>query len=145
MGLFTIFALSSSLLATTQGYVSLTSVSQQDSVPSYRYPSLARNRFRIKSAPYTKLTLVVKPSKNGAGNEITLPVGFIEKSISVSSGDKILRIEEDYIYIPDRNRIRVLNETALKSGQPIRITFERLAVTNPISIPHNTHTTGQSR
>ena len=36
----------------------------------------------------------------------------------------MLEVDEDYVFIPDANRIRVLDEEALTSQQPIRISYQ---------------------
>jgi hypothetical protein len=95
---------------------------------------LARQRYHLRLAgsgnPAEKhwSTLVVYPTKVRLGNEIGLPIGFNENTVRISSGDKILQLGEDYVFIPNANRIRILDEDALTSQHPLRITYERFTL-----------------
>lgn len=97
--------------------------SEPDSVP-------AQQRYRVKLAsdasPNQKqwATVFFYPSKSRSGNEIRLPLGFNQTTVRVSSGDRVLQVDEDYVFVPNANLIRVLDENALTSQQPIRITYE---------------------
>ena len=103
--------------------------SRLDSIPSH-------HRYQVKldsdSSPNKKQwsTLFIYPAKTRPRNEISLPVGFNQTTIQISSGDRVLQVDEDYVFIPDANRIRVLDEDALTSPLPIKITYEGVA--NPV-------------
>lgn len=100
--------------------------SKPDSVP-------AQQRFHFKLASNTSpnqqqwATVFFYPAKSRSGNEINLPVGFNQTTVRLSSGDRVLQVDEDYVFVPNANRIRVLDEDALTSQQPIRITYQRVA------------------
>lgn len=76
-------------------------------------------------------TVFFYPSKRPSGNEIRLPLGVNQTTVRLSSGDRVLAVDEDYVFIPDANRIRVLDEEALTAQQPIRIMYE--GVDKPVS------------
>ncbi|SOD97711.1 hypothetical protein SAMN06269250_5895 [Spirosoma fluviale] len=109
---------------------STTFSSKLDSVP-------AQQRFHFKlaadSSPNQKqwASVFFYPSRSQSGNEISLPIGFNQTTVRVSSGDRVLQVDEDYVFIPNANRIRVLDEEALKSQQPIKIRYEGIA--NPVN------------
>lgn len=97
-----------------------------DSVPApQRYP------FKLASdtSPTQKqwATVFFYPSKSRSGNEIRLLIGFNPTTVRVSLGDRMLEVDEDYVFVPNANRIRVLAEDALTSPQPVRITYEEVA------------------
>ena len=71
-------------------------------------------------------TIVVQPAKLRLGNEIALPVGVDERTVMVLSDDRVLQLWEDYVFIPDANRIRILDENALKSERPLKVSYEKL-------------------
>lgn len=100
--------------------------SKPDSVP-------AQQRFHVKLASDTSpnqtqwSTVFFYPSKSRSGNEIRLPLGVNQTTVRVSLGDRVLQVDEDYVFVPNANRIRVLDEDALTAQQPIRITYEGVA------------------
>ena len=102
--------------------------SKPDSVP-------AQQRYHFKLASDTSptqkqwATVFFYPSKSRSGNEISLPLGFNQTTVRVSSGDRVLQVDDDYVFIPNANRIRVLDEDALTAPQPIRVTYEGVAHT----------------
>ena len=100
--------------------------SEPDSVP-------APQRYSVKLAADTSpkqkqwATVFFYPAKSRSGNEIRLPIGFNPTTVRLSLGDRVLQVDEDYVFVPNANRIRVLDEEALTSQQPIRITYEEVA------------------
>lgn len=104
--------------------------SRPDSVP-------APQRYYLKLASASSLsqerwsTLVSYPTKARVRTEISLPIGFNPTTVRVSLGERVLAVDEDYVFIPNANRIRVLDEEALTSDQPIKITYEGVA--SPVS------------
>ncbi|MVM36243.1 hypothetical protein GO755_39905 [Spirosoma sp. HMF4905] len=102
--------------------------SKPDSVP-------AQQRVHFKLASTTSpnqqqwATVFFYPAKSRSGNEINLPVGFNQTTVRLSSGDRVLEVDEDYLFIPNANRIRVLDEDALTSQHPIKITYEGIVKT----------------
>ncbi|GAB3946714.1 hypothetical protein GCM10028805_17680 [Spirosoma harenae] len=102
--------------------------SKPDSVP-------AQQRSHVKLAPNISpnqtqwATVFFYPSKSQSGNEIRLPLGVNQSTVRLSSGDRVLEVDEDYVFIPNANRIRVLDEDALTAQYPIRITYEGVATT----------------
>ncbi|MBD2705407.1 hypothetical protein IC229_32640 [Spirosoma sp. BT702] len=102
--------------------------SKPDSVP-------AQQRYHFKLASDINpnqtqwSTVFFYPSKSRSGNEIRLPLGVNQTTVRLSSGDRVLEIDEDYVFIPNANRIRVLDEDALTAQYPIRITYEGIANT----------------
>lgn len=107
---------------------STTFSSKLDSVPAQQ-----RYHFKLASDDSPKqqqwATVFFYPAKSQSGNEISLPVGFNPTTLRVSSGDRVLAADEDYVFIPNANRIRVLDEEALTSQQPIKIMYEGVAKT----------------
>lgn len=107
---------------------STTVISRPDSVPAQQ-----RHQFKLASdsSPNQKRwsTLVIYPTKTRSRNEISLPIGFNQTTVRVSLGDRLLQVDEDYVFIPNANRIRVLDENALTSQYPIKITYEGVANT----------------
>ena len=102
---------------------STTFSSKPDSVPAQqRYPL----KLAADTSPTQKqwATVFFYPAKSQSGNEISLPLGFNPTSVRLSSGDRVLQVDEDYVLIPNANRIRVLDEEALTAQQPIKITYE---------------------
>jgi hypothetical protein len=101
-------------------------ISKPDSIPT-------QQRFHVKLASDTSpnqqqwATVFFYPSKSRSDNEIRLPLGVNPTTVRLSSGDRLLQVDEDYVFIPNANRIRVLDEDALTSQQPIRITYEGVA------------------
>ena len=108
---------------------STTCSSKPDSVP-------AQQRYHFKLASDNNpeqqqwFTVFFYPAKSQSRNEINLLVGFNPTTLRLSSGDRVLTADEDYVFIPNANRIRVLDEEALTAQQPIKIMYER--VTNPV-------------
>lgn len=104
--------------------------SRPDSLPAQQ-----RHHFKLTadSSPTQKQwsTLVIYPAKTRSRTEISLPIGFNQTTVRVSLGDRVLQLDEDYVFIPNANRIRVLDEEALTSQQPIKIRYE--GVTNPVN------------
>ncbi|XAZ82050.1 hypothetical protein A6C57_27280 (plasmid) [Fibrella sp. ES10-3-2-2] len=102
--------------------------SKLDSVPT-------QQRFHFKLASTTSpnqqqwVTVSFYPAKSRSGNEINLPIGFNQRTMRISSGDRVLQVDKDYVFVPDANRIRVFDQDALTSQQPIRITYQRVAAT----------------
>jgi hypothetical protein len=100
--------------------------SKPDSIPT-------QQRFHFKLASDTSpnqhqwATVFFYPSKSRSGNEIRLPLGVDQTTVRLSSGDRVLQVDEDYVFVPSANRIRVLDEDALTSQQPIRITYKGVA------------------
>lgn len=96
---------------------------EPDSIP-------AQQRYHVKLASNVSpnqtqwATVSFYPSKSRSGNEIRLPLGFNQTTVRVSSGDRVLQVDEDYVFIPNANLIRVLDEDALTSQQPTRVTYE---------------------
>ena len=104
--------------------------SRTDSIPvPQRYP------FKLASASSPNQerwsTLVSYPTKARLRTEISLPLGFNPTTVRISLGDRVLTVNEDYVFIPNANRIRVLDEEALTSDQPIKIIYEGVAT--PVS------------
>ncbi|WP_157634746.1 hypothetical protein [Spirosoma panaciterrae] len=66
------------------------------------------------------------PKNLRLGNEITLPVGVDERTVVVRSGDRTLKLWDDYVFIPDTNKMRILDDDALNADRLIRITYEKL-------------------
>ena len=100
--------------------------SKPDSVPAQQ-----RYHFKLASDNSPKqqqwATVFFYPAKSRSGNEISLPVGFNPTTLRLSSGDRVLAADEDYVFIPNANRIRVLDEEALTAQQPIKIMYEGVA------------------
>ncbi len=100
--------------------------SKPDSIPT-------QQRFHVKLASATSpnqaqwSTVFFYPSKSQSGNEIRLPLGVNQTTVRVTLGDRVLQVDEDYVFVPNANRIRVLDEDALTSQQPMRITYEEVA------------------
>jgi hypothetical protein len=109
---------------------STTFSSKPDSVPAQQ-----RYHFRLASDTSPNQTqwstLFFYPSRSRSGNEIRLPLGVNQTTVRLSSGDRVLQVDEDYVFIPNANRIRVLDEDALTAQHPIRITYEGIA--NPVN------------
>ena len=105
---------------------STTFSSEPDSVPA---PQRYHFRLAADTSPSQKqwATVLFYPAKSRLDNEIRLPVGFNPTTVRVSLGDRMLEVDEDYVFVPNANRIRVLAEDALTSQQPIRITYEEVA------------------
>ena len=102
---------------------STTLSSQLDSLPApQRYHFKLASDTGPKQQPWT--TVFFYPAKSPAGNEISLPLGFDPTTLRLSSGDRVLAVDEDYVLIPNANRIRVLDEEALTAQQPIRISYQ---------------------
>ena len=107
---------------------SMTFSSKPDSVP-------AQQRYHFKLASDTSsqqtqwATVFFYPSKSPSGNEIRLPLGVNQTTLRLSLGDRVLQVDEDYVFIPNANRIRVLDEEALTAQQPIRISYQGIATT----------------
>ena len=115
----------------SQGVIS--TAGKQDSLPSGQTASLSMHRYRLpfpigsKPGDAKRLyTFVAQPSKLRLGNEIALPVGVDERTVIVLSGDRVLQLWEDYVFVPDANRIRILDENALKSERPLKVSYEKL-------------------
>jgi hypothetical protein len=75
--------------------------------------------------------ITIQPGKNQSDNEpvqgeVSLPIGFIENTLTVRSGDDVLQADTDYRYIPLTHRLRILNRRVLKSAEPIEITYQML-------------------
>ncbi|GAB3790276.1 hypothetical protein GCM10028818_60140 [Spirosoma horti] len=102
--------------------------SKLDSLP-------AQQRYHFKLASDTRpkkqqwATVFFYPSKSPSGNEIRLPLGVNQTTVRLSSGDRVLQVDEDYVFIPNANQIRVLDEEALTAQQPIRISYQGVANT----------------
>jgi hypothetical protein len=98
-------------------------------------PAQQRYHFKLASdtsSHQTQWTSVLfYPSKRPFGNEIRLPLGVNQTTVRLSSGDRVLKVDEDYVFIPNANQIRVLDEEALTAPQPIRIMYE--GVTKPVN------------
>lgn len=107
---------------------STTFSSKLDSLPPQQ-----RYHFKLASDNSPKqqqwATVFFYPSKSRSGNEIRLPLGVNQTTVRLSSGDRVLEVDEDYVFIPNANRIRVLDEEALTSQQPIRISYQGIANT----------------
>ncbi|MBO0953003.1 hypothetical protein [Fibrella forsythiae] len=71
------------------------------------------------------LTLVVRPAGSQGGQDIFLPIDVDSSSVCVRSGDSLLRLETDYIFLPT-NRLRIVSQAALRSDQAVRLTYRRL-------------------
>ncbi|GAB4036536.1 hypothetical protein [Spirosoma gilvum] len=106
---------------------------KSDSLPSQQTAVLTQERYRYRLGSFGNqtankrlVTVFVSPKSLRLGNEVTLPVGIDERTVVVRSGDKTLKLWEDYVFIPDTNKMRILDEDALKSERSIRITYERL-------------------
>lgn len=100
--------------------------SKPDSLPTQqRYPV----KLASDTSPHQQqwATVFFYPSKSRSDNEIRLPLGVNQTTVRLSSGDRVLQVDEDYVFIPNANRIRVLDEDALTSQQPIRITYQGVA------------------
>ena len=97
-----------------------------DSVPAQQ-----RDHFKLASDRSSNQkrwsTLVIYSTKARSRSEISLPIGFDQTTVRVSLGDRVLQVDEDYVFIPNANRIRVLDEESLTSQQPIKITYEGIA------------------
>lgn len=100
--------------------------SKTDSVPAQQ-----RNSFKLASDTGPKqqpwATVFFYPAKSQSGNEIRLPLGVNQSTLRLSSGDRVLQVDEDYVFIPSANLIRVLDENALTAEQPIRISYQGIA------------------
>ena len=102
--------------------------SKPDSLPP-------QQRYRFKLASDTSpnqtqwATVFFYPSKSRSGHEIRLPLGVNQTTLRLSSGDRVLEVDEDYVFIANANRIRVLDDDALTAQHPIRITYEGIATT----------------
>ena len=102
--------------------------SKLDSVPP-------QQRYHFKLALDTSpkqqqwATVFFYPAKSRSDNEIRLPLGVNQTTVRVSLGDRVLAVDEDYVFIPNANRIRVLDEEALTAQQPIRISYQGVANT----------------
>ncbi|GAB2516799.1 hypothetical protein [Spirosoma aerophilum] len=107
---------------------STTFSSKLDSIPAQQ-----RYHFKLAADSSPKQTqwstVFFYPSKSRSGNEIRLPLGVNQTTVRLSSGDRVLQVDEDYVFIPNANRIRVLDEDALTAQYPIRITYEGIANT----------------
>ncbi|GAB3956603.1 hypothetical protein GCM10028805_46990 [Spirosoma harenae] len=130
-----LFGLLSCLIrvASTYAQGNTSTFSKQDSLSSGQTASLSMHRYRLPFLTSTNLgdtkqryTLVAQPAKLRLGNEIVLPVGVDERTVTVLSGDRVLQLWEDYVFIPDANRIRILDENALKSERPLKVSYEKL-------------------
>ena len=125
MKIITALLLLATLTGLSQFDGSATFALSQDSIPP-------RQRYQFKLASIGSSTgrqwstLVIHPTKIRSGNEILLPVGFNENTIRVSSGERLLQVNEDYGFIPNVNRVRILDEDALTSQYPLKIVYERL-------------------
>ena len=97
-----------------------------DSVPAPQHYS-----FKLASASSPNQerwsTLVSYPTKIRVRTEISLPIGFNPTTVRVSLGDRLLAVDEGYVFIPNTNRIQVLDEEALTSNQPIKVRYEGIA------------------
>lgn len=102
---------------------------KQDSIPS-------RQRYQLKLASNGSTsekqwtTLVIHPAKTRSGNEILLPIGVDKNKVRISSGDRLLQVDEDYVFILNINRIRILDENVLTSQYPLKITYERFILSS---------------
>jgi hypothetical protein len=102
---------------------------KQDSIPSrQRYQLRLASNGSTSGKQWT--TLIIHPAKIRSGNEILLPIGFNKNTVRISSGDRLLQVDEDYVFIPDINRIRILDENALTSHYPLKITYERFILSS---------------
>ena len=103
--------------------------SKPDSLPApQRYHFKLASDTSPKQQPWA--TVFFSPAKRPSGNEIRLPLGVNQTTLRLSLGDRVLKVDEDYVFIPDANRIRVLDEEALTAQQPIRISYQGVATTD---------------
>ncbi|KAA9346792.1 hypothetical protein [Larkinella humicola] len=103
-----------------------------DSLPSHQ-PAPFRPMFLIPQPALRFLprfhTVFVKPGKNQSADTLIkgaffLPtLGIDEKTITVKAGDAILQAGKDYQYNPVANRIQLIYPAALRSDEPIEITY----------------------
>ena len=75
--------------------------------------------------------ITIRPGKHPSANEpvpgeVILPMGFIENTLTVRSGDDVLQANTDYQYVPLAHRLQILNQQVLKSDDPIEITYKVL-------------------
>ncbi|MBD2757408.1 hypothetical protein [Spirosoma validum] len=109
---------------------STTFSNKPDSIPSQqRYPFKLASDTGPRQQQWA--TEFFYPSKSPSGNEIRLPLGVNQTTVRLSLGDRVLSVDEDYVFIPNANRIRVLDEEALTAQYPIRITYQGIA--NPVN------------
>jgi cell surface protein SprA len=73
-----------------------------------------RNKFFIKGA-----------FQSTSGQEVNLPYGVLESSVTVTSGGVPLSPGSDYLVEAQIGRVRLLNASVLNSGREIVIEFER--------------------
>ena len=107
---------------------STTFSSKPDSIPAQqRYPFKLASDTSPRQQQWA--TEFFYPSKSPFGNEIRLPLGVNQTTLRLSLGDRVLQVDEDYVFIPDANRIRVLDEEAMTAQQPIRIMYEGVDTT----------------
>lgn len=130
IGVLSIFCL---LLRQVYGIEQPRSLVKTDSLPSQHTAVLSQENYRYRlggfgspTATRRLFTLVILPKNLRLGNEITLPVGVDERTVIVRSGDKTLKLWDDYVFIPDTNKMRILDDDALNADRPIRITYEKL-------------------
>ncbi|MGM9507583.1 hypothetical protein ACS5NO_07645 [Larkinella sp. GY13] len=99
-----------------------------DSLPSHQSAPFRRTLLVSQSAPRFH-TVFIKPGKNQSVDTLEqgaffLPtLGIDEKTITVKAGDAILQAGKDYQYNPVANRIQLINPAALRSDEPIEITY----------------------
>jgi hypothetical protein len=101
--------------------------SERDSLPDQQTALRFRARhFAVNNEQPRKqmLTLLIQPGNTASAREVALPIGTDIRTISVISGDELLHVEKDYVFLPTTNRLRILNENALNAKLPIRIAYE---------------------
>ncbi|MBN8825590.1 MULTISPECIES: hypothetical protein [unclassified Spirosoma] len=108
-------------------------LAQTDSLPSQHTAVLSQEKYRYRLGGFGNqvsnqrlFVLVVLPKNLRLGNEVTLSVGVDERTITVRSGEKTLKLWDDYVLIPGTNKMRILDEETLNADRPIRITYEKL-------------------
>lgn len=104
-----------------------------DSVPNPAHSSVSFNRYRLggaflnSTAPVARTySLHVRAKALSLGNEIRLPPGYNPSTVRIQVGEKTLVLDEDYVFIPDQNLIRILDEDSLQPDKVLKVTYERL-------------------
>lgn len=63
--------------------------------------------------------------QSAGGQEIELPYGVLEESVTVTSGGVALSRGSDFMVEPQAGRLRILNQSVMNSGREIVVEYER--------------------